>query len=180
MKAVIAMALAVAGSAAFCQVNAQEVAYASTVNFEAEVNASSDVVDFLLTASDERLMNIEEGTMAWKRAGSKEIKEYAEKMMIDQRLMLGYIKKMALLRGLVLPEDVDAENSEGCDKLSGLTGRKFDKVFVKMMIEDREYDLKLFREAAESSDYEIREFAKEYIPVLEEYLERAKALKKLV
>lgn len=180
MKASIVIALAVAGSAAFVQVKGQEVAYASANMYVAEVNATSDVVDFILTTSNERLMNIEEGTMASERSGSQEIKEYAWKMMTDQRVMLGYVKKMALLRDINLPDDIQRTNNEGCDRLAGLRGKKFDRRFVKMVIEDRERDLELFRRATHSSDAEIREFARLYIPALEEHLEKAKGLKNVV
>lgn len=175
MKGFVVIAFAVACGAAFCRARAQEVAFASAVNYEAEVNAPGDVISFLLTATDERLMNIEEGTLAWRNSGSQNVRDYATRMMIDQRVMLGYIKKMALLRGLILPERAGRE----CDKLAGLSGRKFDKVFIKMMIADREYDLELFSRAAESSDIEIRRFAKLYIPVLEEQLLQAKALRRI-
>ncbi len=173
--------MAVAGSAAFEQVRGQEVAFASAVDYDAaEVNASSEVVDFLLTATDERLMNIEEGTMASRKGGSKDIKDYAGKMVNDQRRMLGYIKKIALLRGLMLPDEISQKKREGCDKLARLSGRKFDKKFVEMMIDDRKRDLELFRKAVNSSDEEVREFAQLYIPVIENSLKRAKALKRLV
>jgi putative membrane protein len=181
MRASIVIALAVAGSVAFTQARGQEVAFASSVDFDvAEVDAPGEVVDFLLTATDARLMNIEEGTMASTNGGSKEIKEYAGKLVNDQLTMLGYIKKMALLRGLILPDRVSEEKREGCDKLAELSGKRFDRKFSKMMIKDRKQDLELFQKAVNSSDDEVRKFAELYIPVLQDHLRRARALKKLV
>ena len=178
MKACIVIALAVAGSAAFEHVRGQEIAFASASNFDAaEVNAPSDVVDFLLIATEERLMNIEEGRVATRSGGSQEIKDYAWKLVNDQGMMLGHIKKMALLRGLILPDHISEESREECDELAGLSGKKFDKKYIKMLIDDRKRDLELFRKAANSSDSEVREFAKMFIPVIEGHLKRAKALK---
>jgi putative membrane protein len=181
MKGLIVVALVVAGSTTFAQVDRQDVGFASTVNFyAAEVNASSDVVDFLVTANGAHLMNIEEGTLASRNAQSQKIKEYARKMMNDQRKMLGYIKKLAVLRDINLPGRISDENRDGCDKLAGLSGKKFDKKFVKMMINERKRDLDLFKQAASSSDPEVREFAQLYIPVLENHLKNAKELKSLI
>jgi putative membrane protein len=181
MKGLIVIALAVAGGAAFNEVRGQEVAYAAVSDlYASEVNAPDDVVNFLLTATDARLMNIEEASLAWKKGGSKEIKDYAWQMVNEQRMMLGYIKKMALMRGLILPENIKGEKKDECNKLAVLSGKQFDKRFIEMIIRDRKRDLELFKVAAHSSDPEVREFAEQYIPIIERYLKQTKALKKLV
>lgn len=173
------IALAVAGSTAFEQVNGQQVAFASMTNYDvAEVNASGDVVDFLLSATDTRLISIEEATVALNNGSSEKIRDFARKMVIDQTKILGYIKKLSLMRGLELPDHVNEEIQTSCDKLAGMSGDKFDKEFVNLIIKDRKRDLELFRKATYSSDPEIREFAELCIPVLEEQLKNARELKK--
>jgi putative membrane protein len=181
MKAFMVVALAVAGGAAFQQAQGQEMAFAGvTHTYAAEVDAPSDVVDFLRAATDERLINIDEAILASRNGRSQEIRDYAGKMMNDQLVMLGYIKKIAVLRGLILPERLSKENREGYEKLAALSGKRFDKKFVNQMIDDRTRDLDLFRQALDSSDAEVREFAEFYLPLIQKQLERVKELKREV
>jgi putative membrane protein len=180
MKAYIVMALAVAGGGAFAQERGEAVAYASTISYEASEGslARKEVVDFLVAAADVRMMDMEEGSLAWRNGRSEKIKDYAEEMVRDQGMMLGHLKKMAVLRGIILPNDVSDERREGRKKLADLSGRKFDRKFVRAMILDHKRDLKLFKEAVDSPDDEVSEFAELYIPVIQNNLRRAKELRR--
>jgi len=121
------------------------------------------------------LTNIEGGLIASTNGGTQEIRDFAKKITNDQRKMSGYIKKMALFRDINLPDQSDEEKE--WNKLASLSGKKFDRRFLTMVIDDRKRDLELFRKAATSADPDVREFAESSIPVIENHLKRARELK---
>lgn len=136
----------------------------------------ADVAEFLVTAADARMMDMTEGTLATQRGTTKEIKEYGKVMINDQKAMLTEIKKMAKRRKVALPSGISNEKEEGRKELAELSGKEFDKKFIRMMIIDHKRDLKLFRKAVKSNDEEISEFAELYIPILQSHLARIKEI----
>lgn len=158
MKAYLIIAMIAAGSAALA--------------------ADKDVVEFLTTAADARMMDMNEGSLAEEKGTTEAIQAYGQTMVKDQRAMLTELRKIAALRGVTLPEEISEEKQEGRDELAKLSGEKFDKKFLKMIIKDHKRDLKQFRRAVNSSDEEVSEFAELYIPLIQSHLVRAKELKK--
>jgi putative membrane protein len=65
------------------------------------------------------------------------------------------------------------------NKLSGLSGRDFDRAYAEEMVQDHERAVKLFQKyQQESSNKELGAFAKQTLPVLEEHLQMAQTLEK--
>jgi putative membrane protein len=65
------------------------------------------------------------------------------------------------------------------DKLSQLSGPKFDKAFIHHAVKDHKKDIQEFKaEAQHGSNPSVRQFASNNVPVLEEHLNIAQNLKK--
>jgi putative membrane protein len=137
-----------------------------------------EVAEFLVKAADARMMDIEQGDLASVKGTTIGVKQYGETMVKDQNAMLKEIKELAGEREIALPKDMSNEKKEGRDDLAELSGEKFDKKFLKMMVIDHKRDLKMFRKAVKSDDEGVSEFAELYVPVIQSHLARAKALKK--
>lgn len=135
------------------------------------------VAEFLVKATDARMMDSEEGKMAIKRGTKTDIRSYGELMVKDQAKMLSKIRQLAKKRNVSLPENISNKKAGGREDLSEETGKDFDQKFIKMMIIDHKRDIRQFSDATEFADPEISAFAKEYLPVIKSHLEKIEKIK---
>jgi putative membrane protein len=73
---------------------------------------------------------------------------------------------------MTLPTAPDAKHQAELRKLSALTGEKFDKEYVKMMLKDHRKDVAAFeKEAGGGMDADLKAFAASTLPTLREHLQ---------
>jgi putative membrane protein len=137
-----------------------------------------DVASFLVKSADARMMDAQEGWLATEKGSSMAVKRYGELMIKDQEELLSEIKKLAKKKNVALPPAISRKKERGRNNLADEADKDFDRKFIKMMTIDHERDVKLFRQATESKDADIRAFAKRYLPMIESHLEKIQTLKK--
>jgi len=134
--------------------------------------------DFLVKIADARLMGIKEGQAAEVKGTTSEIRAYGKLMVKDQKRLLSVIKTLAVHKKIQLPQHISADKEDGLKDLLAKEGEDFDKKFVKMMRIDHERDIRLFKDASDLKDDEIRAFAMKYQPLIEEHLDKLNEIKK--
>lgn len=86
------------------------------------------------------------------------------------------LAEIAARRGVALPAKDRVD-----DKWTKRNARSFDHDYLKKMAEDHEETLKLFqKQATEGEDAELVAFARKHLPHLQQHLERAKDLQRLL
>src|SRR6188474_3648851 len=65
-----------------------------------------DAAEFLVKATEGRMMNINEGKLAVLKGTTSEVRNYGQLMVKDQTTMLDEIKKIAGERNITLPDGV--------------------------------------------------------------------------
>jgi putative membrane protein len=135
------------------------------------------VTEFITDIAEARMMDLEEGKIAQQRSTTKELKSYGALMVNDQTEMLNEIKKLAALKGVVVPSSLGKNKEKGLNDLKEVHGRSFDKKFIKMMIIDHKRDVKQFERATRSTDADLQVFATKYLPYVQSHLQKIKALK---
>jgi putative membrane protein len=157
-------------------VTAQEIAYAKENVRPTELNGSSfvreEISSFIVSSAVDRMRCAEAGRLAAEKGTTNAIKAYGELMIKDQGRLLGELKRLAVLNGITISEN-DYEGD-----LKRMSGRQFNRTFVKMMIAEHERDLRLFKEAMASGDPEVSAFAARYIPLIESHLTMIKDIKR--
>lgn len=136
------------------------------------------IVDFLVIAADARAMDTEEGKQGTAKGTTAEIRDYGKLMQEDQPMLLAKIKELAQSHDVTLLQTLSAKRQNALEDLKSETGKKFDKLFIKMMRIDHERDVKEFEKASKFSDPEISQFAAKYLPMIQSHLDKVKALKK--
>jgi putative membrane protein len=136
-----------------------------------------DAAEFLVKATEGRMMNINEGKLAVLKGTTSEVRNYGQLMVKDQTMMLDEIKKIAGERNITLPDGVSDKKREGQMDLSEEGGRDFDEKFVKMMHSGLEDDIKLFEKAIDINDPGISSFAKKYLLLIQSHLEKLDGVK---
>ncbi|MDB6109522.1 MAG: putative outer membrane protein, partial [Pedosphaera sp.] len=84
-------------------------------------------------------------------------------------------------KGATLPTDTTGENKGMVDHLKNLSGADFDKAYMSHMVTDHKKDVKEFqREATKAQDPDLKAFANQTLPVLQEHLRLAQTVQATV
>jgi putative membrane protein len=138
-----------------------------------------NISDFLIKATDARLMNIKEGKAAQKSKNT-EIRKYGEWRTQDHSIMLKNLKMLANELNIAIPSVISLEKTDGLRDLLAKRGIEFDKEFAKMMVIDHKRDIDEFKKASGFDNKAVNAFATKYLPVIEKHLEGIKAIKELL
>ncbi len=111
--------------------------------------ASQDKM-FLQKAGEGGMAEIQMGKLAAKKGTSPDVKSFGQKMVEDHTKMLSDMKPICMKMGVKTPTKLNSEHQMDYKKLAAMSGDKFDKEYIKMMVEDHHKDLSEFK-AEESS-----------------------------
>ena len=118
------------------------------------------------------LMEVELGKLAASKGASDEVKQFGQKMVDDHSKANEELMRVASSKGMTPPTTLDAKHQAAVQKLSALSGEKFDKEYVKMMVSDHKKDVSEFqKEASRGADPDIKAFAASTLPTLQEHLQ---------
>jgi putative membrane protein len=142
------------------------------------VTVSSEDRAFMTKAASGGMLEVTLGADAAKRGTHPDVKAFGNHMVRDHGKANDELKELAAKKGVVLPAEMNEEHKELVEKLSKLSGAKFDAEYASEMVDDHEEDIKEFKEAAsEAKDADLRAWAAKTVPILEGHLTMAKDLK---
>jgi putative membrane protein len=115
------------------------------------------------------------GKLAEQNAQSEQVKKFGQKMVQDHSAANQKLEGVAKMKGIELPQQLDAENQRALDRLSKMRGAEFDRAYMQDMVKDHNKDVNEFRkEAQNGKDPDIREFARQTLPTLQQHDQMAK------
>lgn len=134
--------------------------------------------EFMTKAAVGGMLEVALGTQAEQKASSPDVKAFGKRMVTDHGKANEELKQLAAKKGVTLPTELDKEHKEAHEKLSKLSGAKFDREYAEAMVDDHEKDVKEFTDASkDAKDADLRAWAAKTLPVLEEHLKMAKDIK---
>lgn len=137
--------------------------------------------EFAVEAADGAMMEIQLGNLALKNAASSEVKDFAQTMISDHGKANDELVTLAASKGISLPTELSDENQKKIEELSSKTGADFDKAYCEFMIKDHKDDVDKFKKQAEKgNDADIKAWAAEKVPALEQHLAMAESMEKTV
>jgi putative membrane protein len=132
---------------------------------------------FLKEAADGGMAEVELGQLATEKASSGEVKKFGQRMVEDHSKANIKLKQLASDKGVELPAAPGAKNGSLKERLSKLAGANFDQAYMSAMVQDHKEDVAAFeRESESASDPDIKSFAAETLPTLQEHLKVAQGL----
>jgi putative membrane protein len=127
-------------------------------------------VSFLKKAGQANLAEIKTAELANDRASSPTVKRYAQKIIDDHTSVQSQLKTIAQEKGVMLPTEVNAEQKSAYDKLSKLSGKEFDKAYMKQMSKDHHIAIDLYqKEGSAGHDPDLKRFAEKTLPALKQH-----------
>lgn len=100
------------------------------------------------------------GNMAQKNAADERVKQFGKRMVDDHGKDLENLKQLARQKKVTLPDDMDSGQKKELDKLGKLSGKDFDKEYVKYEVKDHKEDVEdQAKEMKSTSDPDLKKYA---------------------
>ncbi len=134
---------------------------------------------FAIKAAAAGVDEVEEAKLADKKSQAADVRQFASRMQRDHTAADERLRALASGKALDLPGKLDKSSEQALDRLGKLSGAKFDAAYAKHNLSAHQKAVKDFgKEAKSGKDADLRQFASETLPTLEEHLRLAEALAK--
>jgi putative membrane protein len=141
-----------------------------------------------LSASDKTFMNkaaqggmaeVELGQLATEKGQSDDVKKFGQRMVDDHSKANDQLKSLASQKGVTLPTDVSAKDKALKSRLSNMSGSQFDHAYIQAMVKDHKEDIAEFQKEANSGkDSDVKNWASQTLPTLQDHLKMAEQASK--
>jgi putative membrane protein len=162
-------------------------AHAQTAAQNATKNPAPDPVKettdttFARGAASGGMAEVSMGKLAQQKGSSDSVKEFGKRMETDHSAAGDKLKDIAGKDGITIPGGMSQKDQATYNKLSKLSGADFDKAYATQMVQDHQKDIAEFqKEASNGSNPDVKNFATETLPTLQEHLRMAQDMQKTV
>ena len=132
--------------------------------------------EFANKAAAGGIAEVELGRAAQHKTKSIEVRKYADRMVADHGTANDELKALAAQKKIPLPTAPSRVTQIEIEKLQKNTGAKFDLEYLEHMVKDHKKDIALFEKQAKSGkDAELKKWAGDKLPILQEHLRLAEA-----
>ena len=146
---------------------------ASSASGSSQLSAADQT--FVKKAAQGGMAEVELGKLATQKASSEDVKKFGQRMVDDHTKANDQLKQIAGTKGVTLPTELDSKDQALKDRLSKLDGENFDQAYMKNMVRDHTKDDSEFRkESTSGKDSDLKSFASQTLPTLEDHLKEAK------
>lgn len=151
---------------------------ADTMNNSISNNAMKDDADFLTTAYDDGMFEIDAAKLAQKNSTSSEVKGLAKKIESDHAKANEQISMIASKNNITLPTALSEKKQSKYADLAKVTGKEFDKEYIKEMVKCHDDAISAFeKKTKNANNTEIQDFAVKTLPVLTAHKTEADVIK---
>jgi putative membrane protein len=113
------------------------------------------------------------------RNASPDVRQYAQMMVQEHPQADARLLQLAQRKGVTIPQSqaLDAEHQQTSERLAQLSGRNFDRAYMRAMVTDHLRTVALFQQQAQrGQDPDVRAFATQLLPSLRQHLQMARAM----
>lgn len=147
------------------------------VSFVFALEVTKQDSKFMMQAASSDMMEIATSNMALQKSQNADVRRFAQMMIDDHTKTSDQLKSIAATKNVTLPADMDAKHRAMADKLSGLSGDKFDMEYMKGQVKAHEAAVKLFQsESNKGTDADVKGFAAATLPALQMHLNMARTM----
>ncbi len=129
---------------------------------------------FIEQAAEDNLAEVQMAKTAEQKASNSDVKQLAQKLQQDHQQAEDQLQQVAQKLGVTLPSHPSVKDQAMLKKLDGLSGAQFDKAFMKHQVIDHKKDVAKFqRELNELQNPDLKTWAQNTLPVLQQHLQMA-------
>ena len=131
---------------------------------------------FLKKAIEGNYAEVQMGKLAQQNGQNPDIKKFGQMLSDDHAAANQKAMDAAKSVGVTSPDGPNAKQKAEYEKMSKMTGARFDRDFAKHMVADHQQDIAEYKKEAKQSDAG-GQYAKDEIDVLQKHLDTAKSLR---
>ena len=132
---------------------------------------------FVRKAAQGGLAEVELGKLASEKAESSDVKQFGQRMVDDHTKANDQLKQVASEKGITVPNKLSAKDAATKARLEKLSGKAFDRAYMRDMVTDHTKDVSEFRmESKNAKDPAVKNFASQTLPTLKDHLKEAKSI----
>ena len=125
------------------------------------------------------MLEVELGTLAQQNASNDQVKQFGARMVQDHGDANEELMAILADKDMTAPQQLDQKHKQMIDRLSKMRGAEFDRTYMREMVEDHDKDVKKFRQqATQGNDADLKEFAQNTLPILEQHEKLAQDVNK--
>jgi len=154
------------------------LAMVSSITFRPSLAADLTDADktFMHNAAIAGMTEVKLGKVAEKNSTNAQVKDFAAKMVVDHTKANHALQKVAGEAGVQLPQQCDAKHKALVEKLSKLSGTKFDHDFMNQMVEDHKKVAADLESEESTSAVALKQWCEKTLPTVKEHLKMAESL----
>lgn len=153
------------------------VTFAQSSPATAEAQTRGSDVQFVKNAAEGGMAEVKLGELATHNGDNTTVKDFGKRMINDHTAANDKLKAIASKDGITVPSDLSARDRATYERLSKLQGAAFDKAYARLMVKDHQEDIAEFKHEANSdTNREVKMFASDTLPTLEEHFRLAQAM----
>jgi putative membrane protein len=131
---------------------------------------------FLKEAMEGNLAEVKMGELAQKNGNSDGVRSFGQMLQEDHSAANEKAESVAQSKGMTPPTEPTKKQKANYDKLSKLSGDRFDREFVNHMVMDHQKDIREYEKEAKRKNDPAGDYANETLPTLRKHLDTAQSL----
>ena len=150
-------------------------------------NLSESDKMFVTNAADGGMFEVRAGELAaakgdstskgFMHGDSLSVKSFGRMMITDHTKVNEELKDLATRKGASVPTSLTVPKQQKLDSLSAVSGEAFNQMYAKMMVSSHRETVTLFQaQSASGNDSELKSWASDKLPALQEHLQTAQML----
>jgi putative membrane protein len=133
--------------------------------------------EFISQAARGGLEEVQLGRLAAEKAANPEVKQLAGRISTDHEQLNQKLQQLGSNLNITLDQQLSPEQQNTVSRLEKLSGRSFDREYIKAMINDHVKTISEFeRAASQATNADIKQFVSDALPKLREHLSAAREI----
>jgi putative membrane protein len=133
--------------------------------------------NFIMAAAPAGLAEVELSRSVRDRLTSQDVKDFADRMIIDHGKANTQLTTIAQRKGVTPPNQMDQAHMNLKRTLASLSGAELERRYMDSMVTDHEKAVSLFEnEVRQGQDPDLKKFAQDTLPTLREHLNSARTI----
>ena len=137
--------------------------------------ASKTDRQFLEKSIQGDLAEVQVGKLAEQKSDNADVKKFGQMLEQDHGQHLQKVQALAGQVGVTAPTQPSPQQKRTYDRLSRLSGARFDKSFATAMVDDHKRDIREYQKEAKTKSA-VGDMAGQTVPTLEKHLQTAESL----
>jgi putative membrane protein len=134
---------------------------------------------FVMEAASGGVAEVKLSELAKSRASDANVKDFANQMITDHTQANDELKPIADSNKIAWPDRLEGDSGTAYERLSKLSGPKFDEEYIQVMVKDHDKTVRDFEDASQKvKNATLKAYIDKTLPVLRQHQQHAHELAK--